>query len=106
MSRAAPTSRRNKSPRSRSCTAVGAVLAAAGFLLAAASAPRADPVADFYSGKTVRVLVGFNTGGGYDIYARTLARHIGRYIPGNPALLVQNMPGAGSLKAVQYLYNV
>jgi tripartite-type tricarboxylate transporter receptor subunit TctC len=66
----------------------------------------ADEMADFYSGKTVRVLVGFGTGGGYDLYSRTLARYMGRYIPGNPTLVVQNMPGAGSLKAVNYLYNV
>jgi len=66
----------------------------------------ADAVADFYSGKTVRVLVGFSAGGGYDLYARTLARHMGRHIPGQPTLLPQNVPGAGSLKAVNYLYNV
>ena len=66
----------------------------------------ADPVAEFYSGKTVKVLVGFGTGGGYDLYARTLAHHMGRHIPGNPAFVVQNMPGAGSLKAVNYLYSV
>ncbi len=62
--------------------------------------------ADFYSGKTIQVLIGFSAGGGYDIYARTLARHMGRHIPGNPRLIPQNMPGAGSLKAVNYLYNV
>ena len=61
---------------------------------------------DFYSGKTVQVLIGFSSGGGYEIYARTLARHMGRHIPGNPRLIPQNMPGAGSLKAVNYLYNV
>jgi tripartite-type tricarboxylate transporter receptor subunit TctC len=61
---------------------------------------RADPVADFYAGKTLRVLVGFSAGGGYDLYARTLARHLGKYIPGAPSVVVQNMPGAGSLKVV------
>jgi len=65
----------------------------------------ADPVADFYSGKTVQVLIGFSPGGGYDLYARTLARYMGRHIPGNPKLVPQNMPGAGSLKVVNYLFN-
>jgi tripartite-type tricarboxylate transporter receptor subunit TctC len=66
----------------------------------------ADPIADFYSGKTVQVLIGFSPGGGYDIYGRTLARYMGRHIPGNPKLVPQNMPGAGSLKVVNYLYGV
>jgi len=61
-----------------------------------------DPAA-FYRGKTLRIVVGFSSGGGYDVYARVLARHIGRYIPGNPTVVVQNMPGAASLKSVQYL---
>ena len=64
----------------------------------------ADPVADFYAGKTLQMLIGFSPGGGYDIYARTLAHHMGRHIPGNPQILPQNMPGAGSLKVVNYLY--
>ena len=70
------------------------------------SAPAAAAETDFYSGKTIQVLIGFSAGGGYDIYGRTLARHLGRHIPGNPRLIPQNMPGAGSLKAVNYLYNV
>jgi tripartite-type tricarboxylate transporter receptor subunit TctC len=73
-------------------------------VLAVASAAAAD--SDFYAGKSIQLLVGFSAGGGYDIYARTLARHLGRHIPGNPKLIPQNMPGAGSLKAVNYLYNV
>jgi tripartite-type tricarboxylate transporter receptor subunit TctC len=71
-----------------------------------APAVAADPIADFYSGKTVQVLIGFSPGGGYDIYARTLARYMGRHIPGNPKLVPQNMPGAGSLTVVNYLYGV
>ncbi len=59
--------------------------------------------ASFYSGKTLRIVVGFSAGGGYDQYARLLARHLGRRIPGNPAVIVQNMPGSASLKSVQYL---
>lgn len=70
------------------------------------AAPTAAAEADFYAGKSIALLVGFSAGGGYDLYARTLARHMGRHIPGNPKLIPQNMPGAGSLKAVNYLYNV
>jgi tripartite-type tricarboxylate transporter receptor subunit TctC len=83
------------------------VVAAAGALAQAGSTARAaDPVADFYSGKTVQLAIGYAPGGGYDIYARTLARHMARHIPGNPSIVVQNMPGAGSIKAANYLYNV
>jgi tripartite-type tricarboxylate transporter receptor subunit TctC len=75
-------------------------------LLLALPAARADEVADFYHGKQVDLVVGFGPGGGYDIYARLLARHIGKYIPGNPNVVVQNMPGAGSLRAANYIYTV
>src|SRR4051794_32142873 len=75
-------------------------------LLLGAPAVRADSVADFYKGKQVRVIVGYGTGGGYDVYARLLARHMGKYIPGNPTMVVQNMPGAASLVSANYLYNV
>ena len=67
---------------------------------------RAQPVADFYRGKNLNLIVGYSAGGGYDTYARILARHLGKHIPGNPAIVVQNMPGAGSLKLANYLYNV
>jgi len=83
--------------------AMGA-LAASGAPAYAADATAA--VANFYKGKTVQVLVGFGPGGGYDLYARTLARYMGKYIPGNPTLVPQNMPGAGGVKAMNYLYNV
>lgn len=63
-------------------------------------------VEDFYRGKTIRIIVGSAAGGGYDTYARTIARHIGKYIPGNPNVIVENMPGAGSLKAANHVYNV
>jgi tripartite-type tricarboxylate transporter receptor subunit TctC len=66
---------------------------------------KADAVADFYHGRTVTLLVGYSVGGGYDNYARVLARHLGNHIPGNPSVLPQNMPGAGSLRALNYLYN-
>ena len=79
-------------------------LAALCFALAAPAAPAAaQDAASFYRGKTVRIVVGFSSGGGYDVYARVLARHLARHIPGSPSVVVQNMPGAASLKSVQYL---
>jgi tripartite-type tricarboxylate transporter receptor subunit TctC len=66
----------------------------------------ADGAAEFYKGRNVSIIVGFSAGGSFDIYARAVSRHIGRHIPGNPTVIVQNMPGAGSLKAVEYLYTV
>jgi tripartite-type tricarboxylate transporter receptor subunit TctC len=86
--------------RNRLIPAVAAVLAAL------ASAAHADPVEDFYKGRTITVLIGYSPGGSYDAAGRVLARHMGRYIPGNPSLLPQNMPGAGTLNLVNYLYNV
>jgi tripartite-type tricarboxylate transporter receptor subunit TctC len=69
-----------------------------------AVAASADPVADFYRGRQVSLIVGYGTGGGYDVYGRLMARHLGRHIPGQPNVVVQNMPGAGSLRAVNHLY--
>lgn len=60
---------------------------------------------EFYKGKTLRFIVGYNPGGGYDTYTRVIARHISKYIPGNPTPLVQNMSGAGSLIAANYLWS-
>ncbi|HVO94738.1 MAG TPA: tripartite tricarboxylate transporter substrate-binding protein [Terriglobales bacterium] len=62
--------------------------------------------APFYKDKTIRIVVGFTSGGLYDQYARILSRHMGKFIPGNPTILVQNMPGAGSLTATNYVYSV
>jgi tripartite-type tricarboxylate transporter receptor subunit TctC len=59
---------------------------------------------EFYKGRTVPVIIGYSAGGGYDLYARVLAQHMGAHIPGNPTLVPQNMPGAGSIKAALYLY--
>jgi tripartite-type tricarboxylate transporter receptor subunit TctC len=67
---------------------------------------RAEASADFYRGRQITLIVGYGAGGGYDVYARLIARHLGKYIPGNPTVIVQNMPGAASLRAVNYLYNV
>jgi tripartite-type tricarboxylate transporter receptor subunit TctC len=69
-------------------------------LIAAPTLARAD---DFYKGKTFTIVVGFSPGGGYDLNARGLARHLAAHIPGNPSIIVQNMPGAGSLTSVRYL---
>src|SRR6188472_1856695 len=66
----------------------------------------AQSVADFYQGKQITLIVGAASGGGYDAQARLLGRHIGKHIPGNPTVVVQNMPGAGSMKATQYVYGV
>jgi tripartite-type tricarboxylate transporter receptor subunit TctC len=64
-----------------------------------------DP-ASFYKGKTIDLYIGYSAGGGYDVYARALARHMGRFIPGNPTIVPKNMPGAGSLVLANWLYNV
>src|SRR5215510_622544 len=61
---------------------------------------------DFYAGKAIEMVVGSDVGGGYDTYARVIARHLGRYIPGNPMIVVRNMPGAGSGRAAAYAYSV
>jgi tripartite-type tricarboxylate transporter receptor subunit TctC len=71
-----------------------------------ATAAQAEDVAEFYKGKRVNLIVSYGPGGGYDVYARVLARHIGRHIPGNPSIVVQNMPGAGSLRGANFIYNV
>src|SRR4249919_1174831 len=77
-------------------------------LIAAAVALAATPAgaADYYAGRTVDLVVGNYPGAGYDIYARTLARHLGRNIPGNPTIVVKNMPGAGSAKAGHHISTI
>lgn len=60
----------------------------------------------FYKGKTVRIIVGASAGGGYDTYSRTIARHMGKHVPGNPTIVVENMPGAGFLISANYMYKV
>ena len=66
---------------------------------------QADAVADFYKGKTITLYIGYSAGGGYDTYARTIGRVIGRHIPGNPKVIAKNRPGAGSLRLANELYN-
>jgi tripartite-type tricarboxylate transporter receptor subunit TctC len=93
MSRIAPT------------TGLPSRLALAAFCLVATNgAAGADTAADFYRGKTLSVIAGFPPGGGYDTYVRVLARHFGRFIPGQPLVVASNMPGAGSLTAANHIY--
>jgi tripartite-type tricarboxylate transporter receptor subunit TctC len=75
-------------------------------LTLAAGPATAQSVADFYRGKQVILIVAASTGGGYDTYGRAVARHLGNHIPGNPAVVVQNMPAAGGLGAANHTYNV
>ncbi len=84
---------------SRAASLLGAAFAAA---LAAAPAKAQSPD---LSGKTVTLLIGFGTGGGYDLWGRTVARHIGKHLPGKPTVVPQNMPGAGSYVAASHIYN-
>lgn len=79
------------------------MIALAAALLFAASSAAAQDAGGFYKGKTIRLIVGFTPGGGTDANARLLARYYGSHIPGNPNIIVENMPGASSLKSVQYL---
>src|SRR5580704_1155211 len=73
-------------------------------IITAGSVRAQDAVETFYKGRQIDLIVGYGPGGGYDLTARLLARHIGRFIPGNPSIAVQNMAGAGSLRAANYLY--
>ncbi len=68
-------------------------------------AVQADSVSDFYSHKTLTLIAGFPPGGGYDTYVRVLARHYGKFIPGNPSILPSNLPGAGSMNAANHIFN-
>ena len=73
-------------------------------LLGAATTASAEAVSDFYRGKTLSLIAGFPPGGGYDTYVRIVARHFGRFVPGEPAVVPSNMPGAGSLTAANHIY--
>lgn len=81
------------------------ILAAAAAATVLGGAARADAVADFYKGKTLRILIGYGAGGGYDTTTRLFAKHLSKHIPGNPTIVPQNMPGAGSMKVANYVYN-
>jgi len=79
---------------------------AAGAAFVSAAGAAAQTPAEFYKGRTVELYIGYSVGGGYDLYARVIARHIGKYIPGNPTVVPRNMEGAGSLRLANWLYNV
>lgn len=88
-------------------TACTATFAAAALSAAIVTQPaNADSVSEFYSKNRLTIVVGYSPGGGADLFARFLARHIGKHIPGNPNVIVQNMPGAGGIKALNHFYNV
>ena len=84
-------------------------VACAGIFIAIACAmlpPVWAATGEFYNGRVIRIIVGFSAGGGFDTYSRVLARYMGKYIPGNPTMIVDNMPGAGSLIAANHIYRV
>jgi len=82
-------------------------IAAGVTMLASTGIPaRADSVADFYRGRQIQLVIGYEVGGGYDVYARLVAQFMGKHIPGNPTFVPQNMEGAGSRRASNWLYNV
>lgn len=83
---------------------LGAAALAPALMLLAAPFTDVAKGEDFYRGKTVTIIVGYTPGGGYDLYARTLGRHLGKHLPGNPNVIVQNMAGAGSLRAANHLF--
>ena len=89
-----------------SVTHAAGAIAAALFAALPLQPALAAGVEDFYKGKTISLIIGYSVGGGYDAYGRLLARHLGKHVPGNPSVVPQNMTGAGSLKAANYLYSV
>ena len=86
--------------------ACGFALEIAGLLVPATAADAQDEIAAFYRGRTVQAVVGYTPGSTFEFYLSTFARHLGRHVPGNPNIVVQHMPGAGSLKAAAYLAGV
>jgi tripartite-type tricarboxylate transporter receptor subunit TctC len=81
-----------------------AAIGVAGLVLAATAGPAAAQQADFFRGRTISVYIGFSPGGGYDYYGRLVTRYLGKHVPGNPKVVAQNMPGAGSFTAANFLY--
>jgi tripartite-type tricarboxylate transporter receptor subunit TctC len=75
-------------------------------LLLAAADAAAEPVEQFFARRTITIIIGYTAGGSYDLYGRLVARHLGKHVPGQPTVIAQNMPGAGSLKAANYLYEL
>src|SRR4249919_4146640 len=89
--------------KARTC---GVALGMVAALCLSAVPTQAEPVADFYRSKTLRMLIGYGPGGGYDIYGRLVAEFLPQHLPGRPTIVTQNMPGAGSFVAAKYLYDV
>src|SRR5437762_10313931 len=80
--------------------------AVATLVVVVAEAARAQSAEQFFVRKTINISIGYTAGGSYDLYGRLVARHLGKHIPGQPTVIAQNMPGAGSLKAANYVYEV
>jgi len=85
---------------------LGCLLLGLGLTTAVERTAIGQSVADFYKGRTITIAVGFTPGGGYDLNARTVGRHLPKHLPGAPTVVIQNMPGAGSLKSINHLYNI
>lgn len=92
---------RRHAPRAAMNASIGLAL-----MILVARPAGADSVEDFYKGKNINLVIGYSVGGGYDLYGRLMARHIGKHIPGRPSIVPQNMTGAGSLRAAQFIYSV
>lgn len=92
--------------RQRSAARYLPAIAIATTLATYGSLAQAQSQADFFAGKSIRVIIGFDPGGGYDTYARLAARHLARHVPGNPSFVPQNMPGGGGITSANHLYNV
>ena len=82
------------------------VLMSVALTVGAASKLNADPIGDFYRGKTIRMFIGYGPGGGYDLYGRLVAEFLPKHLPGTPAIVPQNMPGGGSFVAAKYMAEV
>ena len=78
----------------------------AALILALGGPAQADAIEDFYKGKALNMIIGLGEGGGYDLSARLVAQHLGDFIPGKPVVVPRNMPGAGSIAAAEYVYNI
>ena len=90
----------------RKALMIGAAVGIAAATLLRSIPIHAEPVVDFYRGRTLHLLIGYGPGGGYDIYGRLVAEFLPRHLPGNPRIIAQNMPGAGSFVAAKYIYDV
>src|SRR5262245_12977120 len=87
-------------------TGLKLALAAAILVWTGRAEPALSEPGDFYKGKDIKLIVSATVGGGYDVYARALAKHLGEHIPGNPTIIPQNMPAAGGIAAANHMYNV